>query len=193
MEILKSEQYINEKLDIKPVSKDRLDSFLKEPEVDDETKRFIKDNSLVWNPLTKRYDCNGDVKISKDIVLDGKLKIKFGHVKGYFNCRHNELTALEGAPQKVGGYFICSYNKLTTLDGAPNEVGGNFYCGRNNLTTLDGAPRKVGGNFDCSYNELTTLDGTTQEVDGNFYCSNNPKLVLPNEKPSWVKGELITK
>ena len=192
MEILNSERYISEKLNIKPVSKDRLDSF-KESEVDDKTKQFIKDNNLVWNPSIRCYDCDGDVTVSQDIVSNGGLKIRFGHVKGYFDCSFNELTTLEGAPQEVDGYFNCSHNNLTTLNGAPKEVGYDFYCSYNELTTLEGVPQKVGGSFSCSYNKLTTLEGAPQEVGGNFYCSNNPNLVLSKEKPSWIKGELITK
>ena len=46
MEILKSEQYINEKLDIKPVTTDRLVDWVK-------VKDFIKKNNLKWNPTTK--------------------------------------------------------------------------------------------------------------------------------------------
>ena len=231
MEILNSEQYISEKLNIKPVSKDRLDSF-KESEVDDKTRQFIEDNNLVWNPLTKCYDCDGDVKISKDIVLDGKLKIRFGHVKGNFGCFDIKLITLDGVPQKVGGDFDCSSNYLTTLECAPNEVNGNFQCSSNELITLKGAPLKVGGYFacysniltnlkgapqtvggyfDCSSNKLTTLEGAPQEVEEYFdcsenklktlkgapqtvgsdlYCRNNPNLVLPKEKPSWIKGEI---
>ena len=114
MEILKSEQYISEKLNIKPVSKDMLDSF-KEPEVDDKTKQFIEDNNLVWNPSAKCYDCDGDIEISKDIVYDGKLKIRFGKVSGFFRCCDGNLTTLEGAPQKVGGDFYCSNNPNLVL------------------------------------------------------------------------------
>ena len=169
MEILKSEQYISEKLNIKPVSKDRLDS-VKEPLTDSETRRFIEDNNLVWNPSTRHYDCDGDVSISDDIVSDGKLKIRFGHVKGYFDC---------------------SYNELTTLDGSPQEVGGNFDCSHNELTTLEGAPQKVDGYFDCSHNELTTLEGAPQKVGRSLYCRDNPNLVLPKTKPNWVKGKVI--
>jgi len=231
MEILKSEQYISEKLNIKPVSKDRLDSF-KESEVDDKTRQFIEDNNLVWNPLAKCYDCDGDVRISKDIVLDGKLKIRFGHVKGNFGCfdiklitlegvpqkvggnfdcssnelttleyapqeiggdfycSHNELTTLEGAPNEVGSGFDCSSNKLTTLEGAPQEIGGDFYCINNKLTTLEGAPQKVSGDFVCTFNKLTNLKGAPQTVGSDLYCRNNPNLVLPKEKPSWIKGEI---
>ena len=150
MRILKSDTYINEKLAIKPVTKDRLSKMKEEPSVDKKTRRFIKDNYLVWNPKTMSYDCDGDVRVSEDIVAGGKLKIKFGNVSENFYCISNNLTTLEGAPQKVGGDFNCSFNNLATLEGAPNVVGGSFDCGGNVLTTLDGAPQEVGKSFDCS-------------------------------------------
>ena len=190
MEILNSEQYISEKLNIKPVSKDRLAELCKEPEVDDKTRQFIEDNNLVWNQSTRCYDCDGDVRISKDIVFDGKLKIRFGKVKGYFVCSDNKLATIDGAPQEVGGYFICSNNNLTTLEGAPQKVGGGFSCKDNKLTTLEGAPQEVGDGFDCSHNELTTLEYAPHKVGGDFYCSNNSNLVLPKKKPSWLKGKI---
>ena len=213
MRILKTEQYINEKLAIQPVTKDRLSKIMKEgPSVDENTRKFIKDNNLIWNLKTMSYDCDGDVKVSEDIVAGGKLKIRFGNiggnfdcgnnslttlegapqeVGGYFGCYDNNLTTLEGAPQKVGGHFSCSHNNLTTLEGAPQEVGGSFSCSSNKLTALEGAPQEVGGMFDCSSNNLTTLEGAPQKVGGDFICTGNTNLVLPKEIPSWVKGRII--
>ena len=170
MNILKSEQYINEKMTIHPVTKDRLSKMKELISVDEKVRRFIEENNLVWNPKTMSYDCGANVKVSKDIVIDGKLKIRFG---------------------KVSGYFYCSDNKLTTLKGAPKEVSGSFYCSNNNLTTLEGAPQYVKGSFTCNDNNLVSLEGAPNEVCGNFCCYNNPNLVLPKEKPSWVKGEII--
>ena len=234
MRIFDSNEYINEKLNIHPVTKDMLSKMKKEPSVDEETRLFVKDNNLIWNPKTMSYDCDGDVKVSKNIITGGKLKIRFGKVSGSFDCYNNKLTSLEGAPQKVGGFFDCYRNELTTLKGAPQEVGGGFDCSRNKLTSLEGVPKKVGGNFACYKNELTTLKGAPQEVDGDFDCSFNnltnlegapqkingnfdcsgnnlttlesapqevgkdfrcilnPNLVLPKDKPSWVKGKYIT-
>jgi hypothetical protein len=192
MKIFKSDNYINEKLTIHPVSKDRL-AYYKKPSVDEITRKFIEDNNLIWNPLSKSYDCGGDVKVSKDIVIDGKLKIKFGKVGGGFDCIKNGLTTLEGAPNEVGGNFSCSDNELTTLEGAPQKVGGLFNCGGNNLTTLKGAPQEVGGGFYCSRNNLTTLEGAPKKVVGYFYCSDNSNLVLPKEKPDWLDGNFIIK
>ena len=211
MKILNSDNYINEKLTIQPVTKDRLSDY-KKPSVDGKARKFIEDNNLIWNPLSKSYDCEGNVYVSEDIVIDGKLKIRFGKVGGgfycankkltaldgapkevgsFFDCNYNELTTLEGAPQKVGGNFSCNGNNLTILEGAPNEVCGDFNCSNNELTTLEGAPTVVGKDFNCSHNELTTLEGAPKEVGGDFYCYNNSSLVLPKEKPSWIKGEII--
>ena len=177
MKILNSDNYINEKLTIQPVTKDRLSDY-KKPSVDGKARKFIEDNNLIWNPLSKSYDCEGNVYVSEDIVIDGKLKIRFGKVVGDFNCSDSQLTTLEGTPKEVGRNFYCRRNKLTTLEGAPKEVSGSFYCSRNNLTTLKNAPQKVGGDFDCIGNKLTTLEGAPQEVGGYFSCSNNELTTL---------------
>ena len=147
MKILKTEQYINEKLTIQPVTKDRLSDY-KKPSVDEETIRFIKDNNLIWNPLSKSYDCEGYVNVSDDIVINGKLKIRFGKVCLDFNCTDNELTTLEGAPNEVGGDFLCFHNELTTLEGAPKKVGGDFDCNGNpNLVLSKDKPSWVKGKY----------------------------------------------
>ena len=44
MRILKSDTYINEKLNIKPVTRERLDD-LKDPDVDDYIKDFIRETN----------------------------------------------------------------------------------------------------------------------------------------------------
>ena len=190
MRILDSNEYINEKLDIHPVTKDRLSKFKENPYVDENTRRFIEENHLVWNPKTMSYDCEGDVIVLDDIVIDGKLRIRFGNVGGNFYCCHNELTSLEGAPNDVGGLFNCDNNNLTTLEGAPKKVGGDFNCSENELTTLDGAPKKVGGYFDCCHNNLTTLEGAPNEVGGYFSCGIN-KLTTLEGAPQKVGGGFV--
>ena len=102
------------------------------------------------------------------------MGIRFGSVGGNFYCSSNQLTSLEGAPEKVGGNFYCSYNQLTSLEGAPREVRGDFYCHENQLTSLEGAPREVKRDFDCSSNQLTSLEGAPREVKRDFYCMENP-------------------
>ena len=73
-----------------------------------------------------------------------KIEVKFNHIKGDFNCSHNELISLIGAPQIVDGYFDCSNNKLKNLGGLPNIVDDFLYCVKNpqlgiyqNMTTLN--------------------------------------------------------
>ena len=89
-------------------------------------------------------------------------------IKGNFDCHHNQLTSLDGAPDHIGGYFDCSDNRLTSLEGSPKTVGGIFRCSYNKLTSLEGAPRSVGGNFCCSSNNLTSLKGAPDHIGGEF-------------------------
>ena len=124
------------------------------------------------NPKTGLVDVKGDFDCS-DKGINSFQGVKFGKVSGYFYCRHNKLTSLEGAPQNVAGSFDCDNNKITSLMGGLQEVGGNFYCYFNKLTSLEGGPQEVGGNFNCSYNNLTSLEGSPQEVGGDFYCPGN--------------------
>ena len=77
------------------------------------------------NPLTGLVDVDGDFYCVGQGLKDFK-GVAFGHVGRHFDCRDNQLTSLEGAPQTVGGYFSCISNQLTSLEGAPQTVGGNF-------------------------------------------------------------------
>ncbi len=138
------------------------------------------------NPQTGLVDVDGDFSCSGQGLSDFK-GVRFGEVGGYFSCSNNQLTSLEGAPQKVGGYFSCSNNQLISLEGAPREVRGNFVCDNNQLTTLEGAPQKVGGWFECSRNQLTTLEGAPQVVRGYFNCHTN-QLTSLEGAPQKVGG-----
>ena len=125
------------------------------------------------NPTTGLVDVNMNFYCINQGLSDFK-GVRFGEVGGNFECRDNQLTSLEGAPQKVGGSFDCKGNGLTSLEGAPREVGGYFFCGLNELTTLEGAPQKVGNTFWCDNNQLTSLEGAPREVGGGFRCYHNP-------------------
>lgn len=173
MEILKSEQYIGEKLNIQPVSKNRLAEWTNEPAVGDNVKKFIEDHNLKWNKHTKCYDCDESVEIDKNVVSDGVLAIRFGRVKGNFVCKENDLQNLEGSPQEVGGYFDCTHNQLTSLKGSPQKVGGAFCCYGNTLKTLEGAPQEVGGGFFANSTGLESLKGAPQKVGGDFVFAFN--------------------
>jgi hypothetical protein len=130
-------------------------------------------------------DVDGDVNISNKSLT--KLPLKFGKVKGYFDCSYNKLVSLEGAPKSVNGDFYCYNNQLVSLEGAPESVGGNFYCSHNKLVSLEGAPNSVGGYFYCSNNQLVSLEGAPNSVGGDFYCQNN-KLVSLESCPLNIKS-----
>ena len=187
--ILKSEEFINEQVVNEMGMRVRNRNI--QQRISDQLKKY----NLVYNEETGLHDCNGDVKVEQDLVSpNGKLVVKFGVVKGDFDCSYinltslegtpqevggdfdcgeNQLTSLEGAPQEVGGSFGCSNNQLISLKGAPQEVSGSFWCRENQLTSLEGAPQVVGGRFDCGKNQLTSLEGAPQKVGGDFKCSAN--------------------
>ena len=134
---------------------------------------------------------DGTVDVEGNINLNSmnlkKFPIKFGVVTGYFDCSHNQLTSLEGCPEKVRSYFSCNFNQLTSLEGCPGKVDGGFHCSHNLLTSLEGCPKKVKGSFDCSRNQLTTLQGCPEKVEGWFDCSYN-KLTTLRGCPKKVEG-----
>ena len=124
------------------------------------------------NHQTGLVDVEGDFDCSEQGLSDFK-GVRFGVVRGCFNCEKNLLTSLVGAPEEVEEYFECSGNHLTSLEGAPRKVGGGFYCSDNRLTSLVGAPQKV-GSFSCGNNLLTSLEGAPEKVRWYFLCDDNP-------------------
>jgi len=121
--------------------------------------------------INGNFDCSNE-KMPSKMIRDFN-GISFGTVKGTFNCAHNKLTSLKGAPQEVGGGFDCDYNTLTSLKGAPQEVVGYFNCNNNKLTSLEGAPQKAVAHFSCYNNKLVSLEGAPQEMLWGFNCINN--------------------
>lgn len=121
MDILKSEQYIGEKLNIAPVTKERLKMSVYDFAA---VRDFIHDNKLVYNKETKCYDCEESVFVDDRIVRDDKTGffINFGVVLGFF-CNGCKLVGLNGAPKEVLDKFNCANNKLTNLIGSPTKVG----------------------------------------------------------------------
>lgn len=177
----------DKKISESEVPKDIL-SKLKVPDALTKFKSILIDNK------DGTYSSDRDVDVSKELVKNGKLQIKFKHVKGFFDCSSLDLTSLEGCPETIGGDFDCAYNKITSLEGSPKTIGGNFDCSNNKLTSLEGAPKIVhrwfdcawndltslksspkivGGYFSCSYNKLTSLEGAPKNVGRDFYCNNN--------------------
>ena len=122
--------------------------------------------------LPKNFVVKGDLDLS-DMELTELPDLSTVTVLGNFNCEHNQLTSLVGAPKSVGGDFVCKFNQLTSLTGAPKSVGGDFYCHCNQLTSLTGAPKSVGGDFWCEHKQLTSLEHAPKSVGGSFLCNHN--------------------
>lgn len=168
---------------------------------------FNIDGEVEIDPRTGIVNVAGDVRLRMEKRVQ-KLPLRFGRVSGYFWCGANQLTSLEGAPEKVDGSFYCWGNQLTSLEGAPSSVGGDFACYQNQLTSLHGAPqtvkgdfecyknrltglmgspRHVGKDFDCSHNQLMSLEGAPEHVGDRFTCTNNPLLQSLQHLSSGVK------
>ena len=152
-----------------------------------EKKYGLKYNNGVFN-------CDTTFIVPRDLVTNGTLIIKFGHIKVDFDCTNNKLTSLKGAPRSVSRHFDCSENKLTTLQGAPNSVGGSFWCNNNKLITLQGASSSVGNRFDCSHNNLTTLQGAPSSTGDDFNCEHNSKKFTEQDVKSVcnVGGDIVS-
>jgi hypothetical protein len=129
----------------------------------------VVDVNKIHNLFNKHFETTGDVSIDPasgtvnvtgDVNLKSilsQLPVSFGTVKGLFDCSHNRITHLRGAPSYVGGDFFCQWNLITHLQGAPSYVGGIFDCHRNKLTSLQEAPLHVGGWFHCTYDDQLPL------------------------------------
>ena len=99
------------------------------------------------------------------------IPLKFGSVTGYFDFGVNNLTSLDGCPNRVGGYFSCNGNKLTSLEGCPKYVGRDFYCRYNNIREFTGI----------------------KYIEGQLLCDGNPiyeiwKIISPNWK--WDEDQM---
>jgi hypothetical protein len=153
-------------------------------EIDEICRKYNINNYTINRDMS--IDVNGDVNLTFEGFT--KLPLKFNKVIGNFNCVHNNLSTLEGAPKEVIGNFNCGYNNLTKLKGAPKKVN-KFFCSNNQLTTLYGSPKKVYG-FDCTNNELNTLKGSPESVSDWFYCDYN-KLTTLDGGPKEIGGSIF--
>ena len=170
---------------------------------------FLKRNYKFKLPLKYRNEIEKYIKFQDgiiDVLCDIEVSnktitslsnnlFKFNTITGNFDCRScNNLTSLEGAPEKIDGYFNCSNCKnLISLEGAPKAVKGYFNCNRcNNLTSLEGAPKEVNEYFDCSdCINLESLEGAPKEVKGDFYCDGCEKLKSLKGAPKVIKCRFI--
>jgi hypothetical protein len=117
-------------------------------------KHFKITGMVTIDPITGVVDVDGEVALRSTIT---QLPVKFGQVRGSFDCSSKQLTTLDGSPSHVGQDFDCSNNLLSTLEGAPDHVGRDFYSLNLALSTLDHLPSLVGSGFWISYSRSLPL------------------------------------
>ena len=119
---------------------------------------------------------DGSISVDGDVILINrslkKIPLVFKEVSGYFYCYRNNLTSLEGCPEKIGGDFDCYRNNLASLEGCPEKVGGNFFCGFNQLTSLKGCPDAR--NIYCNNNQITSFEEIPEFWEGELDIFSNP-------------------
>jgi hypothetical protein len=158
----------------------------------DNTEQFCEKylNNYTINP-DDTIDVDGNVYLEEKLGNIEKLPVKFGKVSGYFECRRNKLTTLEGCPKYVGGIFLCHNNKLTTLEGCPKHIGGDFYCGNNKLTTLKGIEKcEIIGGFYCRDNNISPENYIyilTAKIGGDIFTGNDDIDNILNKYKNEVK------
>lgn len=91
--------------------------------------------------------------------IDDFMGVKFSSSNGHCSLGGNNLTSLEGTPDKVHGSFSCENNKLETLAGGPKYVKGGYNCSGNRLTNLEGIADEIGANIDARRNPIESLKG----------------------------------
>ena len=105
----------------------------------------------------KNYFINSDMSIS---------------VNGLVNLHNKHLEKLPLKFKEVSDDFYCSYNQLTNLEGCPEKVSGGFYCSGNQLTSLEGCPDAR--DIHCVNNKITSFEGIPEFWEGELNIINNP-------------------
>lgn len=121
-------------------TKEKIEQWLKNISINN---YFIHDNLIV--------DVFEDVDLSLRNLTE--IPLKFGIIKGDFNCYKNLLTSLVGSPTHVIGDYNCSENKLN-----------NFL----------GISKKIEGSLNCSYNDIKSFEGLSEYISDDMYMFNNP-------------------
>ena len=127
-------------------------------------QNFIKESKEDIHSICKKYGIenytindDGSIDVDDNVNLYDKglteLPLIFGKVSGYFDYSNNELTSLEGSPNKVGSFF-CSNNELTSLEGISKYISKGIYCEDNKLRDVKGIRDGWRGKFDVEGNPV---------------------------------------
>lgn len=184
-----------------------FEDFNKRDEIESLCEQYLKVQYTINDDLT--VDVHGNVDIANLNLRE--IPIKFGKVKGDFNCRNNNLTSLANSPNIVMGRFNCNHNKeLSSLKGGPIFVMTDFNCSYCNLIDLKYLPKiiyndliaynnkisslnngdfAVGRDIDLTNNLLKDLNGIQNKIHGDLDLTNNLFINLKSF-PERIDGRL---
>ena len=127
----------------------------------------------------KNYTINEDLSVDVDgsvWLYDKNIKeipVKFNIIKGYFDCRDNQLTSTEFFPTEVCGNFNCYSNNFKNLDNFPKIVEGWISIDKNpNLENIIGL-----WNCDFRGSKIWCNKKWKEEVQCYLICINRLKEV----------------
>jgi hypothetical protein len=94
----------------------------------------------------------------RELVPDGRLPeyIRF-HTSGSFDIDDCGLITLEGCPRYVQGYFSCQMNEITSLEGFPEKIDKDCYVMSNGIDfTADEISKicEVGGQIEADDSDV---------------------------------------
>jgi hypothetical protein len=75
------------------------------------------------------YNCNSRCEIPKELIINGKLLIKFNIINGDFILNFNKINTTLFSFDSL--YEDGNYTKLTTLENFPKIINGNLFCDKN--------------------------------------------------------------
>ena len=100
----------------------------------------------------------------------------------YFDCKNNQLTALDVSNNTALTELYCSENQLTVLDLSQNSALTTLWCFKNQLTALDLPQNSALEYLYCSDNQLTVLDLSQNIALEGLGCYNNQLTALDLSK-----------
>ena len=135
----------------------------------------------------------GDLfKIQPDgrVIVEGTLDLSVSEleslppfiyeVAGDFYFNNNQITSLQGMPERVGGTISFASCQLDSLVGLPKETNKHLFLNNNQITSLQGMPERVGGGLSLKNNpNLTDLNDFPKHVHGGVYLENVPATSIP--------------
>jgi len=171
--------------------------------VENDNLKLLTKEQLSWckKHIKGTFSVNnqGEVIVPKDLSFKnsifGRFPVKFGTVKGNFECVNCEnLVSLEGSPSYVrGNFLIGGCPSLESLDGAPTYVRQNFEVNDDEAYRIlskflynkairkpSRTPEEIDTALNHPKSKATTLDGIPKDlyVEGYFIIKSNSLVSL---------------